>query len=171
MKKRNIFIAIAVVAVVALIGTYVVLSSNPNSKIEKSLVSQTTFNIFGYDNKSEPQALNEEVNVDVLDWNPESIAINLETKNLSIKAIYDGLDAKLQFVEVMGEDGLIVSHFVNKDIINVEEGSLLDTYFKSLKIDQKDFVAYVNNLFNENELKAKFDKYKSAFAGYIEQNQ
>lgn len=170
MKKRSIVIAISVIAVVALIGSYIFVSTRPNSKIVKTLVSQPTFNIFGYDNQSEEKALNEEVNVDVLEWNPESIAINFNTKDLSIKAIYDGLEAKLQFVEVMGTDGLIVSHFVNKDKITIEEGSLLDAYFKSLKIDQEDFVTYVNELFNENQLRSKFNKYKSAFAGYIENN-
>ena len=170
MKKKNSIIALVIVLIVGIVGTYVILNSGASKKIEKSLVSQPTFTVFGYDNETEAAALDSDVNVEVQDWNPESVAINLPTKNVSIRAIFDGLEAKLQFVEVTGEDGLIVSHFVVQDVVKIEEGSLLETYLKDLGIDQSEFVDYVKTLFEENNLRSKFDKYKSAFASFIQQN-
>lgn len=169
MKKKMI-IASTIVVVLGIVMTYVLLNANPKAKIAKSLNSETQFYVFGYDNKTEMMNLNAKVSVDELEWNPESIAVVLDTQMGPVTAIYDGLEAKLQFIEVVGEDGVIVSHFVfNNTIKNLETSGLQD-YLNKTKITEKEFVDYLNALFVENGLRAKFDAYKSAFAASLTNN-
>lgn len=164
MKKKTGLIIAITLAVALIIGAYGFLSSKPQNKIEKTLTRDTQFYIFGYDNQTDLMPLNEEVVVDKLEWNPESVGLVFETNNGTITAIFDGLEAKLQFIEMNDANGNILSHFVFNNTIKMEEGSPLKAYLEDIKVNEIDFIEYIETTFNDNNLRKKFDAYKIAFS-------
>lgn len=162
--KRNVLV-VGVVMIALAVGLLTMLNGN---KIEKSLKEAPTFYIFGYDSTTQPIALNEDYSDEVVTWNPVSIGIILNTDMGKFTAIYDGLDSKLTFVEELGSDGVISSHFVKNEGINVKENSLLKTYLDSKGLNDQDFLNYIEDLYQSNNLKSKYDTYKLKFSKYIQ---
>lgn len=171
MNKKIYGIGILVVIVAVVVGYFTLFQGDASSKIKKSLKGDATFYISGYDKKTEAIALADDFKDETVTWNPVSVAVVLPTQKVQFTAIFDGLEGKLENVEEKGADGLIVSHFVNNSVIRVESGSNLETYLKATGVDAKDFASTIENLFKENNLRAKYDVYKAKFSTYLQAQQ